>query len=103
MIQSGHGVHVEIRRLPLSQFNARYTERPHINLTPRNCIMYHKNTKRIVNISYLLNRNYQSRLYINLSIVLALVHGEDDLRRHPVGSADKAVGWALDAGAAEVS
>lgn len=42
-------------------------------------------------------------MYIsNLSIVLSLVHGEDDFWGHPVGSAHKAVGGALDGGGAKV-
>ncbi len=37
-----------------------------------------------------------------LAIILSLVHGKNDLRRHPVRRADKTVGWTRNTGRTEV-
>ena len=60
MVESAHGVHVEVRRLPLGELNASDAERPDVDL----------------------------------AVVLALVHGKDDFRSHPVWCSHKTVGGA---------
>ena len=68
VVESAHGVHVEVRRLPLGELDARDAEGPDVDL----------------------------------AVVLALVHGEDDLRRHPVGCSDKTVSRARNRSRSEI-
>ena len=68
VIEGGHGVHVEVGRLPLGELNAGDAERPDVDL----------------------------------AVVLALVHGEDHLWRHPVRCSHKTVGRARNRGGSEI-
>ena len=49
-----------------------------------------------------LNAGDAERPDVDLAVVLALVHGEDHLWRHPVGSSHKTVGRARNGGGSEI-
>ena len=68
VVESAHGVHVEVRGLPLCELDAGDAEGPDVDL----------------------------------AVVLTLVHGEDDLRRHPVRCSHKTVGWARNSSRSEI-
>ena len=68
VVQSTHGVHVEVGRLPLGQLDAGDAHGPDVHL----------------------------------AVILALVHGEDHLGRHPVRRPHEAVGRTRDGRGPEV-